>query len=581
MKHPLIISSRSSLWALPISYKYVARITKLFGLGMLGTPLLATSLLVSLLFSVPAYAQPVAPAKAETEAPPKTIDEVLGLVKQYCGSCHHIPPPSVLPKHSWPRVVQAMADIAVERTGHEVIPADAIRDITAYYYGSSPENLPRLPYIPGPHSALQFTKSDLGEKSTLALILNVNSVSLTNSKSPEFLVSDAAHKQLRLIQKQGGKWQETVLADIEIPISSDVVDFDGDGRMDILVADLGIFPAFQSHAGKVILLRQTKPGVFTKEVILENVGRVTDARAVDIDGDGDLDIAVAIFGAGAQGELAWLENLGNQKFLKHRLLKGSGALNITPVDLNNDGKMDFVSLISQEFEAVVAFINQGEGKFTHQVLAKAPHPMFGSTSMQVVDLDGDGDMDIVFTNGDALDLQTDPKPYHGVQWLENKGNLKFQYHNIGRFYGAAIAAIGDIDGDGDLDIVVGSWLNDWADEERQSLIWFENDGKQNFTPHRITSTPQGIVSIALEDLNNDGRLDIIAGVFQLDLMLESLKDDDPEATAADKTASDKTASDKTNIDKAATDTTAAEKPAPRVPSSRVLLLENKAILQAH
>lgn len=508
----------------------------------------------ALLLTMLVQAQPT-PTSVTPDAPPKTVAEVEGLVKQYCGSCHHIPSPTLMPKQSWPRTVRTMADLAVEITGHEVIPAEVIRDISAYYYGSSPESLPLLPYISEAQRTLAFRLSDLGEKSTLPLILNVNAVSLTNSKNPEFLVSDGGQKQLRLLQKQGNTWQETVLADIEIPISTDVVDFDGDGRMDIIVSDLGIFPAFQTNTGKVILLRQLKSGVFTKEVLLENLGRVTDARAADIDNDGDLDIALAIFGAGAQGELAWLENIDNQQLVKHRLFKGSGALNITPVDLNRDGKMDFVSLIAQEFEAVIALINTGNGKFDHKVLAKAPHPMFGSTSMQVVDLDRDNDIDIIFTNGDAMDIQTDPKPYHGVQWLENRGNLQFTYHDVGRFYGAASAAAGDIDGDGDLDIVAGSWLNDWKDAQRQSLVWFENDGKQQFTPHKITNKPQGIVSIALQDLTQDGRVDIVAGVFELELMIELIKQ---QADSTD----DKS---KPSIVES------------REPGSRVILLENKAI----
>ena len=59
--------------------------------------------------------------------------------------------------------------------------------------------------------------------------------------------------------------------------------------------------------------------------------------------------------------------------------------------------------------------------------------------MSVVDLDQDHDDDILFTNGDAFDAQTDPKPYHGVQWLRNEGGGKFSFHDIGRFYGAANA----------------------------------------------------------------------------------------------------------------------------------------------
>lgn len=133
------------------------------------------------------------------------------------------------------------------------------------------------------------------------------------------------------------------------------------------------------------------------------------------------------FGGSDLGEVFWMENLGDGTHEMHTLLKLSGALNIAPADINGDGKMDLVSLVAQEHEMVVAFINKGNGVFKILDLARARHPMFGCTSMMPVDLDGDKDIDILFTNGDAFDTQTDPKPYHGVQWLENHGDLKFQY----------------------------------------------------------------------------------------------------------------------------------------------------------
>lgn len=452
----------------------------------------------------------------------KQLEAVVALVNQHCSTCHSVPSPAVMPKESWPPVIQAMAEIAANRMGREIISAEAIRDITAFYYGSSPVSLPLLPQFQDAGSRLAFEVSELGQKSKRPLILNVNSVDLKVSKNTEFLVCDGGRHAVLLLEQSGETWRETVLAEVQVPIHTEVIDFDGDGDNDIVVADLGLIPPSDALAGKVFLLRQTAPGKFNQEVLLDNVGRVTDARPVDLDGDGDLDLAVAIFGGGVVGELAWLENLGAGKYDKHILLQLSGALNASPVDLNADGKIDIVSLVAQEHEMIVALVNRGEGKFEPVSLSRAPHPMYGSTSMSMADMDGDGDTDILFTNGDAHDTQMDPKPYHGVQWLENKGNLQFTFHNIGRFYGAAAAAAGDLDADGDMDVVASSWLNYWEDERRQSLIWFSNDGKQNFTPHAILNRPPGIVSLELKDMTGDDRLDIVAGVFRMDLLLRDM-----------------------------------------------------------
>lgn len=473
---------------------------------------------------------------ASSSPPAKTVEEIIPLINQYCGACHKVPAPDVLPKKSWPAVIDSMAELGQKRFNREFIPKEQIRDITAFYYGSSPETLPLLPYIDTPGDSLDFAVYALKKESPLPLILNINAVDLGRGKGTEFLVCDGESKQLILLSNAAGGWREVPLASFDIPIHTDVVDYDQDGLMDIIVVDLGAFPPTDILAGKIFLLRQQASGEFVKELLLEGLGRATDARALDLDQDGDLDLAIAIFGGGNVGEVFWMENLGNGKYQKHMLLSLSGALNISPADINGDGKIDLISLVAQEHEMIVAFVNEGKGVFKAVNLARAPHPMFGSTSMIPVDLDGDKDIDILFTNGDAFDTQTDPKPYHGIQWLENHGNLKFQFHNIGRFYGAAVAAAGDLDLDGDMDIVVGSWVNFWDDEKRQTLVWYENNGRQQFTPHPITNKPAGIVTLALEDLTGKGRLDIIAGSFRMDLLASKLtdKNNDDQKTKATK-----------------------------------------------
>ena len=91
-------------------------------------------------------------AQTAPAAPTKTAEEVMALVQQYCSGCHNVPSPNILPKRSWPAVIRTMADIGKQRTGREYIPADALRDITALYYGSSPTELPTLPFdeVPSP-----------------------------------------------------------------------------------------------------------------------------------------------------------------------------------------------------------------------------------------------------------------------------------------------------------------------------------------------------------------------------------------------------------------------------------------------
>lgn len=472
------------------------------------------------------------PLYAEENPPRKTIKEIVAMAKTYCGACHNAPSPSLLPKKSWPYVIEKMVELAKKNINEDYITHEQVKDITAYYYGSSPESLPQLP--DNHDQDKSFEKHLLKTTAGIPLVVNITSVNLFKEGNDEFLICDGEKNQVSLLTKTKGHWQETILADIKLATKTQVIDYDSDGDNDIIVAALGLlFPASGEYGGKIYLLRQNDSGTFDKEIILENVGRVTDAQVLDIDGDKDLDIAVSIFGADVHGELAWLENIGNGKHVKHTLLNASGGLNIFPIDLNNDGLIDFVSLVSQQHELVAGLINNGKGGFIRTRLFTAPHPLVGFTGMRLVDLDGDNDIDLLLSNGDANDLQMDPKPYHGVQWLENKGNLQFVYHDIGRFYGAVTAVPGDMDADGDLDIVASSWNNYWEDPKRQSLIWFENDGRQNFKRHDISPEPKSITTFVLEDITNDGLLDIITGVFRLDLLRKTFDSDSTSSSNAD------------------------------------------------
>jgi len=478
-------------------------------------------LLVNAVFLFPVMAVQ-AQDSSEEEVPRKPIEEIVSLVKQYCGACHPVPHPSLLPRDSWPGVINAMVELAEERTGQPVIPDEALPHIKALYYGNSPEDLPRLPYIDQEHPQMGFAREPVGEASPIPQILNVQAVDLGREARHSFLVSDGEAGRLTLLETQGGEspqWQETSLAEIKIPIVARVVDYNQDSRLDILVADLGEFFPLGVLAGKVFLLLQDEQGDFVKKPIMHNLGRVSDVQVLDLDGDGDLDFAVAVFGGGEVGEVFWVERQKDGSLEKRDLLSLSGALNVTPVDLNADGKMDLVSLVAQEHETLVAFINQGGGQFERMDVVSGGHPLFGATSLIVEDLDQDGDPDIVFTNGDAFDTQSDPKPYHGVQWVENRGDLNFAVHDIGRFYGAANVAAGDMDGDGDLDLVVSSWLNHWDDPKRQSLVWFENDGKQNFQPRPISGNHGGMVPLELVDITGNGRLDILTAAFRMDILM--------------------------------------------------------------
>jgi len=346
-------------------------------------------------------------------------------------------------------------------------------------------------------------------------ISHVNIVDLDQDKLNDILACD--DKALALVwlrQTAPGKFTETTLmSDLPGPVHVEATDLDGDGDLDLLVACMGeLFPN-NEKIGSVILLENDGRQHFTKHMVAEHVARVTDVRAGDFDGDGKLDLAVAQFGYD-QGEIRWMKNLGNWKFESHILLSLSGTINVCVADLNGDRTPDIVAVVSQQWEEIHLFENDGHGNFTDKVLFGSTNEDFGSSGISLCDLNRDGRPDILYTNGDGF-AYADPgkRPWHGVQWLENRGDGFFRYHRLGDLAGAYSPVGADLDGDGAMDIVAISSFNDWADPQAVSLVAFMNDGRMNFTQHGLANAPIQLQSCAVGDLDGSGRPAIVAGGF--------------------------------------------------------------------
>jgi hypothetical protein len=346
-------------------------------------------------------------------------------------------------------------------------------------------------------------------------ISNLTITDLDQDGLKDIVLCDAKRNQIRWIrQAPKGEYREMQVGqDVRAPAHVTPFDVDLDGDLDLLVAKMGMIFPNNDKIGAVVLMENRGEKQFKNRTLVEQIARVTDVQAGDFDGDGDNDLAVAQFGYD-DGEIRWMENKGGWQFESHILLRLSGAIHVPVADIDGDGDLDIIALVSQEWEEIYVFENNGKGDFKTNMIYGSTNEDFGSSGISIVDLDKDGDLDVLYTNGDAFDyIPPGPRPWHGVQWLENKGGLNFGYHRIGDFPGAYSAEAADVDQDGDLDIAVVSCFNKWDNSESQSLIWYENDGKMVFTKHDLATDPTHLLVLDSADMDNDGWVDFVSAGF--------------------------------------------------------------------
>ena len=232
----------------------------------------------------------------------------------------------------------------------------------------------------------------------------------------------------------------------------------------------------------------------TQRLIDNDALSTTMTRSGDLDGDGDLDVVSSLY-----DEIVWYENLDGFGNFGPPTVLSSGLQQVFSVhiaDLDGDNDLD---IISSSFDQGTVFWMEnldGMGDFSTTHLISSD--VLGGFDVIAADLDGDSDLDVIINISNFKELA----------WFENLDGLgnfgSKQTVSTTATNGRSVFA-GDIDGDGDLDLVSSSSGNN-------TLTWFENtDGNGSFGPEIIIAgTASAIDGIYGADLDGDNDLDVLA-----------------------------------------------------------------------
>ena len=283
------------------------------------------------------------------------------------------------------------------------------------------------------------------------------------------------------------------------PTSVAIADTDGDGDNDLLVAGSTHTYLFENDGNAGFTQVQNTPFTDVNE---------SDAAFADVDGDGDPDLVLSGISSQADKVTYLYKNLGSNRFvLVTEPFRGMSETDINFSDVDGDGDLDL--LIAGEYyvdinmwHGAFLYINDGTGSFTE--MQGTPFRNDIAFTAAFGDVEGDGDMDLLLSTMDSTTLRAEPKLYL------NDGTGHFSIHYGMPFQGgiSGDVAFVDLDADGDPDVVITGRENGNGSQYRMDA--YQNMGSGNFYP--VDSIPFYLLGfnnkLAFGDMDNDGDPDM-------------------------------------------------------------------------
>lgn len=436
------------------------------------------------------------------------LDNEKELSVRYCSGCHLYPNPSDLDRQTWEHSVLPLMGrrfgIYEENTDVEELISGAVDPVSVkrenifpqqqqisdelwdkivkYYLTNAPTSLPR--------SEADYEVKAAESVKIIAPELDFSIDGITMIKietDPDLVyvggVSGGAGK-LVLMDHQFNLLQE-------LPLPSPPVDIYVEQTEAIvtLIGTLWLRPSGNRHGELIRLVRSKQDLVFSGySRFLDRLNRPVQTVIEDLTGNGRKDILVAEFGD-YTGSLSLYVNEGTGSYRKYILKETSGAVRVEVHDLNGDGSKDIVALFGQGDEGISVFYHYGDVEFREERILQF-NPAWGSTYFEMMDLNGDGHLDIIYCNGDNGDYPPVLKPYHGIRLFENDGQNNFQQVYFYPMDGAYRCSSIDFRGEGKNDLLAISYFPDENADKRLDLIYLKHDMDYNYEVKEIDTGSQ-------------------------------------------------------------------------------------------
>ncbi len=443
------------------------------------------------------------------------------IIQMYCGACHVAPDPSDLPKDLWGKTVlnEMGSYYGIKKEGFgllkkmkaeeldaikslniypeiQLIPNETWQTIENYFINNAPEEITKANDRKNRTKNLKaFKRKDidlLGLPGSL-----ITALVYDDSKNELWIGEDRAMAYTWSLKNGVSNNASTGSAVSHIVVKSD----------SIYLLEIGSLRPTELENGSLSMVYNNE-----KKTLIEKLHRPVYLNVDDLNADGTSEIVVCNFG-NKTGSLCLFEQV-NGKFQKTIIHQQAGAIKCLVHDMNDDGLKDLVAMFSQGDESIYIFFQKEDLKFEMKKVLRF-NPLFGSNDFVLVDYEGDGDMDIVVAQGDNADLTVRSKPYHGIRLFINTDNI-FEERFFYPIYGATKVLAHDFDQDGDVDLVATAFFQDYENLPNEGLIYLENLESENFKFQSFSlknSDPIKSYTLAKGDIDQDGDVDIIFGLF--------------------------------------------------------------------